>query len=58
MSALTAASLTVGDVSDFDNFMGAVIDDRAFSRHADLLKRAGAGQSAPVHAACARISLG
>ena len=35
-------SLTVGDVSDFDNFMGAVIDDRAFSRHADLLKRAAA----------------
>jgi len=32
--------LTMGDVTDFSNFMGAVIDDRAFAKHADLLKRA------------------
>ena len=32
--------LTMGDVTDLSNFMGAVIDDRAFAKHADLLKRA------------------
>ena len=32
--------LTMGDVSDLSNFMGAVIDDRAFAKHGDLLKRA------------------
>lgn len=33
-------SLSMGDVCDLSNFMGAVIDERAFSKHADLLKRA------------------
>jgi 1-pyrroline-5-carboxylate dehydrogenase len=35
-------SLTVGDVTDLKNFAGAVIDRRAFDKHADLLKRAAA----------------
>jgi 1-pyrroline-5-carboxylate dehydrogenase len=30
----------MGDVTDFSNFMGAVIDDRAFAKHADVLKQA------------------
>jgi 1-pyrroline-5-carboxylate dehydrogenase len=29
--------IPMGDVSDFSNFMGAVIDDRAFKKHADAL---------------------
>jgi 1-pyrroline-5-carboxylate dehydrogenase len=33
-------SLTAGDVTDFGNFMGAVIDERAFNRLADVLDRA------------------
>ncbi len=33
-------SLTMGDVSDLSNFMGAVIDERAFARHAAALQRA------------------
>ncbi len=37
----TAESLTMGDVSaDLSTFMGAVIDERAFARHADALARA------------------
>ena len=32
--------LTMGNVSDFSNFMGAVIDERAFAKHAEVLKRA------------------
>jgi 1-pyrroline-5-carboxylate dehydrogenase len=32
--------LTMGDVSDPSNFMGAVIDERAFAKHADVLKHA------------------
>jgi 1-pyrroline-5-carboxylate dehydrogenase len=32
--------LTMGDVTDLSNFMGAVIDDRAFAKHADVLQRA------------------
>ncbi len=37
----TAEALTMGDVSaDLSAFMGAVIDDRAFARHADALARA------------------
>jgi 1-pyrroline-5-carboxylate dehydrogenase len=35
-------ALTVGDVTDLDNFAGAVIDRRAFDKHADVLKRAAA----------------
>ncbi len=33
-------SITVGDVTDFSNFMGAVIDDRAFAKHQRALQRA------------------
>jgi 1-pyrroline-5-carboxylate dehydrogenase len=32
-------ALTVGDVTDLRNFAGAVIDRRAYDRHADLLRR-------------------
>jgi 1-pyrroline-5-carboxylate dehydrogenase len=35
----TAESLTYGDVTDFTNFGGAVIDRRAFDRHAAVLDR-------------------
>ncbi len=31
--------LAVGDVTDFSNFMGAVIDDRAFAKHKKALAR-------------------
>jgi 1-pyrroline-5-carboxylate dehydrogenase len=34
------SSLTMGDPADFSNFMGAVIDDRAFAKHAKALDRA------------------
>src|SRR4051794_37809255 len=33
-------SLTMGDVSDFSNFMGAVIDERAFAKHKKAIARA------------------
>jgi 1-pyrroline-5-carboxylate dehydrogenase len=33
-------SLPMGDVTDFGNFMGAVIDHRAFARHRTVLERA------------------
>ncbi|MEO6997856.1 MAG: L-glutamate gamma-semialdehyde dehydrogenase [Terracoccus sp.] len=33
-------SLTQGDVTDLSNFMGAVIDDRAFAKHTDAIDRA------------------
>jgi 1-pyrroline-5-carboxylate dehydrogenase len=33
-------ALTVGDVTDLGNFAGAVIDRRAFDKHADVLLRA------------------
>ncbi|MCM0676820.1 L-glutamate gamma-semialdehyde dehydrogenase [Micromonospora phytophila] len=36
--AATADSLTYGDVTDFSNFGGAVIDDKAFSRHTAALE--------------------
>jgi 1-pyrroline-5-carboxylate dehydrogenase len=37
----TVESLTMGDVAaDLSTFMGAVIDDRAFAKHADALDRA------------------
>ena len=31
-------ALTMGDVTDLDHFMGAVIDDRAFAKHDDVLE--------------------
>ena len=38
-------TLKMGDVADFSNFMGAVIDDRAFEKHASALEegRSGSG---------------
>ena len=33
-------SITMGDVTDFSNFMGAVIDDRAFAKHKKAIARA------------------
>lgn len=36
--AATAESLKYGDVTDFGNFGGAVIDDRAFAKHAAALE--------------------
>jgi 1-pyrroline-5-carboxylate dehydrogenase len=33
-------SLTMGDVADLSNFMGAVIDDRAFAKHKKAIARA------------------
>ncbi|MFP3913661.1 MAG: L-glutamate gamma-semialdehyde dehydrogenase [Actinomycetota bacterium] len=36
----TTASLAMGDVADLSNFMGAVIDEAAFRRHASWLERA------------------
>jgi 1-pyrroline-5-carboxylate dehydrogenase len=41
-------SISVGDVSDFTNFMGAVIDRRAFDRLAGVLDRARADQGLTV----------
>lgn len=38
--AADAEGLAMGDVTDLSNFMGAVIDDRAFTKHADVLARA------------------
>jgi 1-pyrroline-5-carboxylate dehydrogenase len=35
-----AESLPMGDVTDFSNFMGAVIDDRAFAKHKKAIERA------------------
>jgi 1-pyrroline-5-carboxylate dehydrogenase len=32
--------LSMGDVTDLSNFMGAVIDQKAFAKHADVLERA------------------
>ncbi|MGH3443837.1 MAG: L-glutamate gamma-semialdehyde dehydrogenase [Nocardioidaceae bacterium] len=33
-------SISMGDVTDFSNFMGAVIDDRAFAKHKSAISRA------------------
>jgi 1-pyrroline-5-carboxylate dehydrogenase len=41
-------SLTVGDVTDFRNFMGAVIDDRAFAKHKAAIERAKSDATADV----------
>jgi len=35
--------IRMGDVADFSNFMGAVIDDRAFKKHSDALAEARSG---------------
>ena len=41
-------SITVGDVTDFSHFMGAVIDDRAFAKHSAALQRATESSSLEV----------
>jgi len=46
--AATVESLRYGDVSDFTNFGGAVIDARAFARHAGVLDRIAADGSCQV----------
>jgi 1-pyrroline-5-carboxylate dehydrogenase len=38
--ARTTDGLAMGDVTDLSNFMGAVIDDRAFAKHRDLIDKA------------------
>ena len=43
-------SLTMGDVTDLSNFMGAVIDDRAFAKHKAAIDRAHADPAVTVHA--------
>jgi 1-pyrroline-5-carboxylate dehydrogenase len=35
--------IPMGDVADFGNFMGAVIDERAFAKHSDALREASSG---------------
>ena len=41
-------ALSVGDVSDLSHFMGAVIDERAFAKHAAALQRAKATDSVHI----------
>ena len=41
-------ALTMGDVTDFSNFMGAVIDDRAFAKHKKAITRAKRSQKLAV----------
>jgi 1-pyrroline-5-carboxylate dehydrogenase len=41
-------AITMGDVTDFSNFMGAVIDERAFAKHKDAIARAKAESSLQV----------
>ena len=40
--------IPMGDVTDFSNFMGAVIDDRAFSKHSDALAEARSSEALDV----------
>ncbi len=44
-------TIRVGDVEDFRNFMGAVIDERAYNRLADRIDRAKHDPSCTVHGA-------
>jgi 1-pyrroline-5-carboxylate dehydrogenase len=41
-------SLTMGPVTDFSNFMGAVIDDRAFAKHRAAIDRAHSSSNVSV----------
>jgi 1-pyrroline-5-carboxylate dehydrogenase len=41
-------SITMGDVTDLSNFMGAVIDDRAFAKHKAALERAASDNTITV----------
>jgi len=47
LASITDA-LPVGDVRDLSNFMGAVIDDRDFAKHKDVLDRAKADDAVTV----------
>ena len=47
LAGLTNA-IPMGDVTDLSNFMGAVIDDRAFAKHQKALERAKADDSITV----------
>ena len=40
--------IPMGDPTDFSNFMGAVIDDRAFAKHSDALKEAASSKDLEV----------
>lgn len=42
------AQIKMGDVADFGNFMGAVIDERAFAKHKEALEAAKADSSVQV----------
>ncbi|MGZ4582296.1 MAG: L-glutamate gamma-semialdehyde dehydrogenase [Nocardioidaceae bacterium] len=46
--AAEVEGITVGDVTDLSNFMGAVIDDRAFAKHKAALDRAKGDDSITV----------
>ncbi|MGW5361602.1 L-glutamate gamma-semialdehyde dehydrogenase [Actinopolymorpha pittospori] len=46
--AAQTEALTMGDVADLSNFMGAVIDERAFAKHATALERAKATDSVQI----------
>jgi 1-pyrroline-5-carboxylate dehydrogenase len=46
--AATVDDIKVGDVADFGNFMGAVIDERAFNRHRAAIAAARSAKSARV----------
>jgi 1-pyrroline-5-carboxylate dehydrogenase len=46
--AARTESLKYGDVTDFTNFGGAVIDDRAFKRHSDALEMIKSSQTCTV----------
>ena len=41
-------AIPVGDVTDFSNFMGAVIDDRAFAKHKKAIARAKRSKSLDI----------
>jgi 1-pyrroline-5-carboxylate dehydrogenase len=42
------SDIRMGDVADFSNFMGAVIDDRAFAKHSDALQEANSSSELEV----------
>lgn len=44
----TIGTINVGDVADFSNFMGAVIDEKAWRRHKGVLDAARAGSGATL----------
>ncbi len=51
-------SITMGDVTDFSNFMGAVIDDRAFAKHKKAIARAKRSKNLEILAGGAGRRLG